>query len=213
MNKLISTALVIVLGLNFGVSGLVVSSAQDRINPIVNSVFSFGLSPQVICAFFPGFTKLVTYPNLPNLRLKIPCTWTSTWTTTDYFNDGEQDYIVTINNGLNMVHKMYFLYLAAGCAESGCYKPLTGDHYLISPKHSRHAGTDPIINSLFSPTSYNTYYLSYLYIDSKFQSPFPFSLSVTNHIGSSSRVVFATSNKQGPFLQYKADNVITTSVF
>jgi hypothetical protein len=169
--------------------------------------------PNILCLFIPNYKLTITKSELPSLKLKIPCQWTYKWTSTDYFNDGEIDYTLTISIGSMMVHKMYFFYFAAGCAEDSCYKPLTGDHYLISSKHSKHLYNDPNLDSLLSPTPYNTHYKSYQYYNSQYQSFFPFGLATTNHISGNIRVVYATANKLSPYEQYKADNVITSSVF
>ena len=169
--------------------------------------------PQILCAILPNYKKTITKPELPNLKLKIPCQWTYSWQTTDYMSDGEIDYTLTIKKGSFTVHKMYFFYFAAGCAEDSCYQPLTGDYYLISPKHSRHNGTDSMIESFFSPAPYNTYYKSYVFYNSQYQSFFPFGLAVTNHVSGNVRVVYSTGNLLPAGEQYKANNVIYSSIF
>jgi hypothetical protein len=167
----------------------------------------------ILCLIVPNYKTTITKSELPNLRLSIPCQWTYKWETIDYFNDGQTDHTLTISKGSMMVHKLYFFYFATGCAEESCYKPLTGDHYLISPTHSKHLDQDLNLNSLLSPTPYNTHYKSYQYYKSQYQSSFPFGLAVTDHNSGNVRVVYSTANKLSPFEQYKADNVITSSIF
>ncbi|MGL4757742.1 MAG: hypothetical protein ACRCXZ_00260 [Patescibacteria group bacterium] len=171
------------------------------LTPLVQGQSFFYLNPKfnLVCLLFPSVKKSITNPNLPNLKLRIPCSWTSSWSSASLVEDDQTDYTLTIKqNGINRL-VFYFPYLAIGCnSDENCFQTPTVGSTTIGPKFLRSPAQDPNLGYFFPVVSHDVHYHNYINIDSTNKIPFPFGIGFTNHNNGTGRVVFAIGQKTNP---------------
>jgi hypothetical protein len=159
------------------------------------------------CKVIPNYKTKITNVTMPNLKIKIPCNWTATWSEITFANSnpGVKNYKLMINDSIANRLTLLFLYFAAGCAESSCYQSPTLGYTTIGSHKLREKAQDPLIQSWFPTIAHDVHYHEYVsvvgpYATTSIKKPFPFGIGQTNYVNTASpiRIVYAIGQKTVP---------------